>query len=119
MDDPRPPVQMEPRHWRMVQDILRRLVPEATVWAFGSRATGTAKPHSDLDLAIVAPRPLGLAREAALREAFEESDLPFRVDVVDWCGLPSGLQERILRQHIPVHGTATPEDIGSTVEESA
>ena len=47
-----PPVDMRPEHWAMVQDILRRHAPDCDVWAFGSRARHTAKPYSDLDLAL-------------------------------------------------------------------
>lgn len=39
-------------HWEIVRAILRRRVPGHEVWAFGSRAKQTAKPHSDLDLAV-------------------------------------------------------------------
>lgn len=33
--------------------ILQTEVPEREIWAFGSRATGAAKAHSDLDLAVM------------------------------------------------------------------
>ncbi|TAK20704.1 MAG: hypothetical protein EPO26_16900 [Chloroflexota bacterium] len=59
-------------------------MPECEVWAFGSRAKWTAKEYSDLDLAVICDRPLGLSTTAALAEDFSESDLPWRVDVVDW-----------------------------------
>ncbi|UCE50226.1 MAG: nucleotidyltransferase domain-containing protein, partial [Phycisphaerales bacterium] len=45
---------------------------------------GEATEHSDLDLAIVGPGRLKRRAKMLLREAFEESDLPFRVDVVDY-----------------------------------
>ena len=67
-----------------VRDILRRHVPHHEVWAFGSRARNTAKPYSDLDLAIISDRPLSLRLIARLEDDFSESDLPWRVDVVDW-----------------------------------
>jgi predicted nucleotidyltransferase len=63
---------------------LRQGLPEeAAVWVFGSRATGTARRASDLDLAIDAGRPLTRAETGALLDAFEESDLPYTVDLVD------------------------------------
>ena len=69
----------------MVVGILRaHLRPDATVWVFGSRATGRARRYSDLDLAIDAGRTLSLDETAALGEAFSDSDLPYRVDIVDW-----------------------------------
>ncbi len=68
----------------MVRKILLRHVPKALVWVFGSRATGRAKKFSDLDLCIQSDRPLGLDVMSALAEDFSESDLPWKVDVVDW-----------------------------------
>lgn len=67
-----------------VKEILSRFVPEHEVWVFGSRVGGRVKPHSDLDLAIITSSPLELVRLGELRDAFAESDLPIRVDVVDW-----------------------------------
>lgn len=70
-------------HWRVVLDILR-LLPGAEVWAFGSRAKGTAKPHSDLDLAVVGVQPMSLDAAAQLREAF--SDPICRGASISWIG---------------------------------
>ena len=67
-----------------VKRILLEHVPECEVRAFGSRVTGRAKPWSDLDLALIGQQPLGFRRLGLLKEAFQESTLPFRVDVLDW-----------------------------------
>lgn len=77
-------IDLNPAHRDIVCDILKLLVPHYEVWAFGSRVTGKAKPYSDLDLAIITQQPLDLGTSAALAEAFAESDLPYKVDVVDW-----------------------------------
>jgi len=69
---------------QIVLDILHKNVPEYEVWAFGSRVKGTTKPYSDLDLAIITNTPLNLQTHADLVDAFSESDLPWRVDLVDW-----------------------------------
>jgi predicted nucleotidyltransferase len=53
------------------------------VWAFGSRVKGDPKPFSDLDLAILGDKPLTLSTLAELADDFSESDLPFKVDIVD------------------------------------
>lgn len=68
----------------IIRNILRKNVPFAEVRAFGSRVTGTTKKHSDLDLAVVAEKQLPSAVLSLLKVDFEESDLPFRVDVLDW-----------------------------------
>lgn len=67
-----------------IKAILFAHMPPAEVRAFGSRYKWTAKNYSDLDLAIVGEHPLTLSELSELREAFESSDLPFRVDLVDW-----------------------------------
>ena len=48
------------------------------------RAKRSTKRSSDLDLAIDAGRKLSLEELNALDSAFEESDLPYKVDLVDW-----------------------------------
>jgi len=69
-----------------VEAILVRHVREADNWVFDSRATGQSKKYSDLDLCIKANHPLGLDVMSALPEDFSESDLPWKVDIVDrWC----------------------------------
>jgi len=78
-------VDLRPEHERIVRDILtKRLPPAVSVRVFGSRARGTAKPYSDLDLALMGGERLSLALLADLADAFSDSDLPFKVDVVDW-----------------------------------
>jgi type I restriction enzyme S subunit len=79
-----PGIAISPEQWEIVRRILRCHVPEREVWAFGSRAKGTAKPFSDLDLAILGSQPLTLSTLADLAGDFSESDLPFKVDIVDW-----------------------------------
>ena len=89
-----PGVDLRPDHWAIVCSILRQHVPDREVLAFGSRATWTAKDYSDLDLAIMGDEPLSPDATSALAEGFGESDLPFKVDVVDWAKID---------EHLPQH----------------
>ncbi|MCY3722120.1 MAG: restriction endonuclease subunit S [Candidatus Poribacteria bacterium] len=77
-------IDLHPKHFETVQHILAKHVPGCEVRAFGSRVKWTAKDYSDLDLAVVGSKPLTLRQGYQLAEAFEESDLPIRVDVLDW-----------------------------------
>jgi predicted nucleotidyltransferase len=52
------------------------------VYLFGSRAAGTAQPTSDFDVAVLADEDLSCELSRA-RELLEESNIPFKVDVVD------------------------------------
>jgi predicted nucleotidyltransferase len=68
----------------IVRDILRtHLTPETRVWVFGSRATATARRYSDLDLALEGDKPLSTDVLGDIAEALSESDLPYKVDVID------------------------------------
>jgi predicted nucleotidyltransferase len=84
-------------HLIIIKSILKNHLPvEATVYVFGSRARGGAKPFSDLDLAIDADgKVLSLATMAALADHFDESDLPYKVDLVDWNSIDDNFQRLI------------------------
>ena len=69
---------------QVIRDILARLAPEVEARVFGSRVAGGHKEYSDLDLALVGRGKLPAEVMESLREAFAESDLPFRVDILDW-----------------------------------
>ena len=88
-------IDLNPHHLETVKRILAEHLPDCEVRAFGSRATWTAWEYSDLDLAVVSHEPLDRRASANLREAFEESDLPIRVDVVDWTTLTDGFRQAI------------------------
>ncbi|MCK5799308.1 MAG: nucleotidyltransferase domain-containing protein [Deltaproteobacteria bacterium] len=77
-------IDLCPDHLEVVRAILADHVPRVEVRAFGSRVRDTAKATSDLDLALFTEEKIQRSRLNRLVEAFEESDLPFRVDVLDW-----------------------------------
>lgn len=89
-------------HLKIVQDILKKFVPEHEVWAFGSRAKWLAKEYSDLDLCILGETPLSFRTLGLLEEAFEESDLPYKVDVVDWATTSESFRKIIERDNVVV-----------------
>jgi predicted nucleotidyltransferase len=97
-----PAIVLNQRDWSEVKRILTQYVPEYTVWAFGSRVTGPAKTYSDLDIAILTDQPLSLERMATINDAFDESDLPIRVDVVDWASTSASFREIIRRNYVVI-----------------
>jgi predicted nucleotidyltransferase len=86
-----------------VRDILRRHLPAGTtVLVFGSRAHGrNVKPYSDLDLCLRGTKALPTGLIEALETAFRESDLPIKVDVVDWHRLPPEFRDAIAADLAP------------------
>jgi type I restriction enzyme S subunit len=55
-----PPIEVSSSEWQIIEEILMRVVPNHDVLAFGSRAKFTAKPYSDLDLALKGDKPISL-----------------------------------------------------------
>ena len=92
------PLDASDDHQAWIRAILARFVPDREVWAFGSRTRGTARKTSDLDLCVVGDRPLGFDVLGQLKDAFSESDLPYKVDVVDWATLNPDFQA-IVHEH--------------------
>jgi type I restriction enzyme S subunit len=85
-------IDLSPAHTAIIKQILAKELPNHEVAVFGSRVTGTAKPYSDVDLAVISKDGLDKNKLWELREAFEESDLPFSVDVLDWNKLSEGFK---------------------------
>jgi len=66
-----------------VKKIVHYHLPSAKVWIFGSRANMTATNNSDLDLLLSDKEPVPIRALGLLKNDFEDSNLPFQVDVVD------------------------------------
>ena len=93
-------IDIAPADLETVRRILREHTPELEVRAFGSRVSWTTRATSDLDLALMTDEPLSTARMAELKAAFTKSDLPFRVDVVDWASTSESFREVIERDYV-------------------
>ena len=85
-----------------VKEIVRQTLASmpVDVYLFGSRASGRPRATSDVDVAIDAVAPLPPGVLATLREALEESTVPYRVDVVDLAETDSDFRERIRREGV-------------------
>ena len=89
-------VFVTPQEFEIVSTIL---APYGDAWIFGSRVWGSPKPFSDLDIALTG-RPAQLGALEALREALDESNLPFVVDVCLLEDLPSDWQSNIQKNGV-------------------
>lgn len=82
-------------HRKIVTDILLQYLGEIPIYVFGSRATATPKPFSDLDLLIRGEKAIDAALLYQIKDAFADSDLPIRVDLVDWHQIQDNFKEII------------------------
>ncbi len=87
-----------------VQALLAQHLPNTEAWVYGSRVKWTSHPSSDLDMVVFATPEQKLA-VADLREAFEESNLPFRVDLFVWDELSDLVREQIEREYVVLSKT--------------
>src|SRR5205823_8281589 len=69
--------------------------------------TGRSRRYSDLDLAIDAGRPVTLDELAQLAEAFRESDLPYKVDIVDWRSIDDRFRQMIAAERVRLNEAAS------------
>ena len=89
--------------------LLQRHLPGTAAWVYGSRVKWTSRPQSDLDLVVFAT-PEQRPQVGYLREAFEESNLPFRVDLFVWDEVPDSFRARIEAEHVALAATGERQD---------
>lgn len=97
-------IDLAPQHLTTVRAILQMTVPSIHAFVFGSRVhetntVGKAKKYSDVDIALEPAHPLGWRVLAEVREAFEESDLPMRVDVIDWSVCTDDFKHHVVNKY--------------------
>ncbi len=102
------PVDISPSQLEIVCNILRKyLLSNVRVWVFGSRAKWTTHDGSDLDLAVEGDQPIDHDTMTNLSIEFDDSDLPYTVDVVDLKAVNSKFKKIIDAQKIPVETNNT------------
>lgn len=89
-------IDIEPEQLALLKRVLEtHLVPNTSVYAFGSRTNGTARKFSDLDLMVKGQQSLTTQEKIQLQEAFVESNLSFRVDISDWFAISESFKTAI------------------------
>ena len=99
-------IDIAPEHLETVKTILSAFVPDCEVRAFGSRCYGTARKFSDLDLCVCGNEKLDWKLLATLKDALMDSDLPFRVDLLDYREVPEHFRKNIDNGEV-IHPAAT------------
>lgn len=79
----------------IILGIIEKYVPDCEVRVFGSRVNGKVKAYSDLDLAIVGECKLDRNLLFDMKESLQESELTFRVDLLDWYNVSPEFQKVI------------------------
>ena len=87
-------------HRELIKEIIKKHLPYAEIWAFGSRVRQTAKDSSDVDLVIVSDQKTPSKIMTLLELDFSESELPFKVDILDWQSLSEEFQKIIKEDYV-------------------
>jgi len=90
-------------HLRYLLEQLKLYIPAATVWAFGSRVKWSHRPASDLDLAVLCDKEIAKKILPKINEVFVESDLPFKVQLLDFNRLPANMQDNIKNNFVVLY----------------
>lgn len=85
-------IDIESRHLKMVKSAFARYLPYKQVWAYGSRVKWTASHASDLDCVVFGATDSEIANA---KEAFDESDIPFEVQLLNWETIPDDFKKNI------------------------
>jgi predicted nucleotidyltransferase len=88
-----------------LRSIIKKLYPKAIIWAYGSRVgydANNVHNGSDLDLAI---KDFGQDNHNIfeLREAFQESNIPFLIDVLELNSLPTNFKKEVEKKYIVIY----------------
>ncbi|MDR3011812.1 MAG: nucleotidyltransferase domain-containing protein [Chitinispirillales bacterium] len=99
-------IAMSPEEEKIIAGIIAEFAPDCNVYAYGSRVKGTNGKTSDLDLAFALPNgaKLPFTRLGDIKYAFSESDLIFRVDVLDYNGVEEHFRKIIDRERLEIVG---------------
>ncbi len=95
---------IEEKYLEIVLEILKKYALLYEVWAFGSRVHGrNLKKFSDLDLVVQQKnnpkQKIDKKILQDLKNAFEESNIPYKVDIIDWAVINDDFKQIILKEY--------------------
>ena len=91
-------INIEEKYLKTLKNILKKYPYK--FYAFGSRVKGDNRKYSDLDICYKENIPTNVLLD--IRDELENSDLPFRVDLVFWNNFSSGYKKLITSYLTPI-----------------
>lgn len=90
------------KYMDMLKKIIREQIPDAEIWAFGSRVNKQNHETSDLDLVI---HQKNTASDAFIKfkESILNSNIPILIDVLDWGSIPDSFKDEIQKSHVVIY----------------
>ena len=75
-------------------------IKEYAVFVFGSRADGSAHLRSDIDIGILGKQRLPALIKLTIEEKLEESDIPLRIEFIDFYRADESFKKEALKNKI-------------------
>ena len=95
---------LEQKHITLIKNIFEKYLSnklKAKVYIYGSRATGKTKKFSDIDIVLKLKDTETNSIITKLKSDLEESDLPYKIDLVNWHEIAEEYLPQIKKQKIP------------------
>ncbi len=88
-----------------IQKIIRNYLPDKNfqIFLFGSRASGFARRFSDFDIGITGKTRVPPTKLELIQSDLEDSDIPYKVEVVDFAGVDESFKNLALKQTRPLN----------------
>ena len=92
------------RSLELLKDIARDVFKgeDVTVVLFGSRARGDYFETSDMDVGILPRKEINRSKVALLREKIENSNIPYKVDVVVLSQASKEFTDKVLKEGLVI-----------------
>ncbi len=93
-------VSVDSEDKKIIIDIIKKELPRARIFLYGSRARRDNRPESDVDIALDDNQKIENFTLSAIREAIEESTVPFMVDIIDLNAVSGDFKKEILKDGV-------------------
>ena len=91
-------MQIKSDYLDFIVNTIKKYIPNSKIYFFGSRVAGNASQYSDLDVAVSQNEPIKLSILSEIKEIFAESDIPFKIDLIDFNKVDQEFQ-KIIESH--------------------
>lgn len=88
-------IDLNPKYIEFIKNTVGSVLSDFELYIFGSRARGNAKEYSDIDIAIKSAE-LNNKTKSQLEFLFEDSTLPYEVDIINLGNISEQFKKVIL-----------------------
>lgn len=100
-------LQLPSTYLKQIRLLLDSYIPQAQIWAYGSRVNGGCYDASDLDLVVKFPAVVAKSevienamKLSELKEALSNSSIPIMIQVANWDLIPQSFKDEILAGYV-------------------